>query len=201
MNPVIKDFLDNGYIDKEAAARLEEFEEMAKEASFGGALLKGLKGFGTMMAPAIPMAVGAVLGDMAADYFDKKEVNKIEADTQNELDYSFNSMMNNNQALKKNPELAAKRFNEIAAIAPDLAKKSPSVTGQLVQKTLNRGLNADEMAKVTQIQNNINTGLSRDIPRSTTGKAIGTMISTIGDAMSSQMMDAGAMHGSSAAGS
>lgn len=146
MNPRIEEFLENGFITKEAADRLENFEEMLKEAGF----LDGLKNLMLSTAKQIgPAAVGSVLGVIGADYLTKKHTAKVQQQQDNKLHASLDSIMLSNPDL--NSEKAQQRFSEIAHFSPEVAN-IPNIAVPLIRRTLDTGLDERDVRNLVQIE-------------------------------------------------
>lgn len=148
MNPRIEEFLENGYITKEAAERLEDFEGMLKEAGFLDALKSTILQTAKTMGPAM---VGSAVGMFGADYLTKRHHTKLKQDQKNNLDASVGSILVQNKDLAENREKAKDRFHEIAHFAPRIATM-PKIVTPIIRRTLNEGLNEKDIRNLVQIE-------------------------------------------------
>lgn len=162
MHPIIEEYLDKGYITKEAAVRLEDFEAMVKEAGFLDSLKTMLPKVwqtfksvgGTALKHTAGPTIGAATGIGLAHLINAKEYKRQVMRQQEQLNDSFSKMHEAHPELKEaDPNLIRDRFHEIANISPTLAG-APSVAGKLVKKTLQAGLDENDVSKLYQIESN-----------------------------------------------
>ena len=160
MNPIIKEFLDNGYIDEAGAERL-----MEKEASWGDLL----KNIGTqILTTAVPTMGGVALGQMAYDYFGNKELEERDQKSMKEVAQSYHSMMSRYPELRKKEPVVNQRFQEIASLSPTVAK-SPVVAKKIIDRTLNKGLDDNDMQRLLRLEVNSRQLQHRPIPKTIMG--------------------------------
>lgn len=162
MHPIIQEYLDAGYIDKTAAARLMRFEEdLIKEAGFWDKVVTLAKNtFKSSLptikekAPVMGLTLAGGLGVAGISNYLKNRERKqhFEAENANVVN-SYHNMMSTMPELARKVPMATERFNEIASISPTLAS-NPIVAGKLVKKTLTKGLSENEMSTLYQIESN-----------------------------------------------
>ena len=148
MNEVIEIFLERGHITKEAAERLEQFEEMSKEAfsgrDLGNKALEMLAGVGA--------AVGGYhlmkkLDRHNMELARQAQDEKFRADAQK----SLTILKANDEMFKKHPDKAIERFNEVLAIAPVLAG-NPTLSSKIVKKFLHSGIDFEGVQGLSSLQ-------------------------------------------------
>jgi hypothetical protein len=161
MNPIIKDFLDNGYIDEDGAERL-----MQKEANWAE-LAKGLGA--KLLTSVIPTMGGVALGNMAYKYFGEKELVERDEKNMQEVAQSYNNMMSSYPELRKNQYEVSRRFQEIASLSPTAAK-SPVVAKKIIQRTLRKGLDDKDMSNLLRLEVNSRQLQNRPIPKTMMGE-------------------------------
>ncbi len=170
MHPIINEYRKKGYITKEAAIRLQEFESITKEASFADTLKKvwgALKeiGSGALTSTAGPL-VGTAAGIVTMDYLNNRELKKRDQNIQKKLDDSFEKMFSLLPKLKKyDKEKVNERFSDIARISPTLAS-TPQVVAKVVQRTMKKGLDEKDMFNLSQIESNATRIKSAPKPKS-----------------------------------
>lgn len=151
MNNIIKGLLEQGHIDKEAAARLEEFEALTKEAGFkdkAKMALESLKQYGRV-ALMSPMAAGAMTMGGSAYLMNRAEKAEIKREKEF-IQASFLNLLEQNPHLKGNIK-AEERFQQIAQYSPIVAS-APLVAEKIISRTLNDGLNEDDIVKLVTIE-------------------------------------------------
>ena len=193
MHPIIKEYLDKGHIDKEAAARLVHLESMTKEAGFVDMLKdvwKSMKTIGketlrTSIGPAAGMAAGAYIAkkmdDSARDDFFYKQ--------KMEMSESFNKMREMLPKLKNaDPMQVRARFDEIASISPTVAS-TPQVAAKILNRTMKKGLNEMDIQNLSQIESNIVNIKSQKVPGSIMAKPSKDFVTSIVTNITNESID------------
>lgn len=148
MNKIAKQLYDQGYIDKDAAQRLDQFDGFLKEAGvldlLKTTLLDTAKKIG-------PQAVGTTLGVLGASYLTNRAEKERKENELAELKASFGTMRTKDPTISKNIDQAEKRFNEIAHFSPTFAKM-PDLATPLVKRTMKSGLSEKDVRNLVQIE-------------------------------------------------
>ncbi|RLC98735.1 MAG: hypothetical protein DRI46_10815, partial [Chloroflexi bacterium] len=105
MNPIIVKFYAEGHITKEAAARLDKFDQLVKEADWKSTVLK------SVLTAAIP-AAGFFGGQYAWEHFGKNRLKEEDMASAVALQNTFNSLKSDPN-FRDNP-VAHTRFNQLA---------------------------------------------------------------------------------------
>ena len=111
--------------------------------------LQGLKDLGSFLASTaiIPLAVGGL------GYIRSKKSIKEELE---ELKNSYAQSLQMSTKLRDNPDESATRFQELATIAPTVAK-NPNMAVKFLEPRLKKGLSIDDVHKLTMIQSHAHT--------------------------------------------
>lgn len=148
MNKIAKQLYEQGYIDKEAAQRLDEFDGLLKEAgvldSIKNTLFQTAKNVG-------PHALATTLGIFGAQYLTNKSEKKRKEDELAELRASFGTMRTKDPDIASKTEKAERRFNEIAHFSPTFAKM-PDLARPLIKRTIDTGLSEKDVRNLVQIE-------------------------------------------------
>lgn len=180
MNPIIKDFLEQGHIDKEAAARLENFEGMLKQADW----MTVLKDIGlNILKGVVPAAAGSIAGQIAFDSLGKRKLEEQDEHTRARMVHSFGNMMKKHPELEENRPMVAQRFNEIAALSPTVAT-SPSVAKKIIDRTMTSGLDEKDMQSLMSLELNSRNLNHRPIPKTLSGGLAQGVLTGLGQSVS-----------------
>lgn len=148
MNKIIEEFLDSGFIDKEAALRLDDFDTMIKESG----LLDIIKDNLLQVAKTVgPTAVGSAVGIFGADLLATRAMEKKKQEQLANIHSSFATIMQKNPEFSEQRELVQSRFNEIAHFSPSIAG-IPDVAERVLKKHLGTGLDEAAISNLTQIE-------------------------------------------------
>ena len=173
MHPIINDYLEKGFIEKEAAARLNDFEGLIKEAGFLDMLKKVWntirKPVGTALKTTVGPVVGSIAGVQLAKYLNDQEYTKQQNETNAQLQHSFQVMKTiHPEFQKKDPIKLQQRFNEIAHISPTLAG-TPTIAAKVLKRTFNKGLDEIDMRKMYQLEDHAQRLKALPGPQTTMG--------------------------------
>jgi len=183
MHPIINEYLEKGYIDKEAAARLTSFEEMTKESSFGDNLKRIWTKLKDTGGDTLKKSLGPLIGTTAGFYLaqkvDQSAKEEFRKKMQQDMQASYTKMFDAIPALgNKDIRKVRERFNQLSAIAPTVAS-TPEIAAKVIHRTANKGFNEDDVHKLTQIESNYVNISRRPIPKSpfsAIGPAIGDKV-------------------------
>ena len=158
MHPIIKDYYDKGLINKEAVSRLEDLDNMTKEAGFSETLQSVWKNIRSTGMDVIKSTLGPAIGMGAGAYVTHSLNQKAQEGYQQQqnqmMSDSFEKMFSLVPQLRKHDKDKVKeRFNEIARISPTVAK-TPTVMAKVVKRTLRSGLNEKDVHGLYQLESN-----------------------------------------------
>lgn len=184
MGKIIEDFLEKGLIDKEAAARLELFENsLSKEANWadmakniGMGILKGV----------VPATAGAILGEMAYEHFGKGKLEEDKKIQHAGMVNSFENMMLSNPHLETRRPEVYERFMEIGSLSPTVAS-APSVAKKVIERTLDSGLDEKDMSNLLNLENNSRALRQQGVPSTFMGMASKGFLTSLGQGLSVEL--------------
>lgn len=153
-NPIIDTFLERGHITKEAAARLEDFDDMVKEGFEMGDIWKRIRDAAVIAKDIVlksaPALVTVGIAGAAAHQIKKQYTKHLNIQLGNNIGVSRKMLQEQHPVFQSDPERATSLFNEVANLAPNVASK-PNIAGKIIKKYIDTGLDYDAVYSLMKL--------------------------------------------------